>query len=128
MKKGMVYVEAIISSLIAMILIVSISKLIFTASKILKDTREKGRAIDIVRGVGSLYKANKTIILEDEGIVVNDVSDIYAYIDKGVRPSIYGDFTLYAKNSFEEGIEIIKIKIISNESRFKDISVVVTKL
>lgn len=127
MKKGMVYVEAIVSSLIAVILIVSVSKLIFTSSKILKDTREKGRAIDIIRGVGSLYKANKTVIINEEGIIINSVSDIYAYVENGIRPSGEGDFTLYTENSFEEGIEIIKIKLLSNENRFKDIFMVVAK-
>lgn len=127
MKKGMVYIEAIVASLIAVILIVAVSKLIFTASKILKDTRDKGKALDIVRGVGSLYKANKMIAIDNKGMEINDVSDIYAYVENGIKPMEEGRFILYTENSFEEGLELIKIKISSNENRFNDIFMVVAK-
>ncbi|MEG0641724.1 MAG: hypothetical protein RR515_03915 [Clostridium sp.] len=127
MKQGMVYVESLMVSLITIILIVSISKLVFTASKIVEGTKDKGRAFDIVRSVSSLYKANKSIITNERGIGVSNSADIYEFIENGITKNQDADFTVYTINSFEEGIKILKIKIVSNNQGFKDISMVVTK-
>ncbi|KMT21331.1 hypothetical protein [Clostridium cylindrosporum] len=126
MKKGMVYIEALVSSVITIVLIVSVSKLSLTGVKILENTREKGKALDIVRGVSSLYRADKLIAL-DSGINIGKISDLYCFIENGERTKGEKDFILYTENVYKEGIQMIKIKIVSSENKFKDISMVVAK-
>lgn len=121
MRKGIVYIEALMASIISIILIFSVSRLIFVSSEILKSNREKGRALDIVRGVGELYKGNKFIPNGIKKITLNNIDELFLNTKENK------DFTLYVENSYEENLDIIKIKIISNGKRFEDVNLVVAK-
>lgn len=126
MKKGIAYIEGLLITVISIIFITSISKLIFTGVNIIKSAKEKGKALDIVRDVNSLYKNNRAIDTGVYGIEINTIGDFYSYLEKGNKP-LNGDFTLYTVNSFEENIDLLSIKLVSNENKFEDIKVIVTK-
>lgn len=127
MKKGFVYIEAIVASLITIILIFSISRLTFQSTKIVQSGKEKGVALDIVRSATSLYKIDKLNVMNYEEINLSSTSDIYTYVENGERKGEGEDFTLLLESVVEEGIPIMKIKVVSNNERFNDLYMVVTK-
>lgn len=120
-KQGIVYIEALIASVIAIVLIVSVSKLIFVSSEILKSNREKGYALDIIRGVGELYKSDKLHLNGAQSINLNNIDDIYNSSNEEK------DFTLHIESTIEEELELLKMKLASNNKRFEEISMVVAK-
>lgn len=127
MKKGFVYVEALVASLITVILIFSISRLTFQSTKIVQSGKEKGIALDIVRSTASLYKINKLEEINSEQINLSSTSDIYNYIENRERKGEGEVFTMHLESAIEEGIPIMKIKVVSNNKMFDDLYMVVTK-
>lgn len=121
MKKGIVYIEALMASIISLILIFSVSRLIFVSSEILKSNREKGRALDILRGVGELYKGDRFVPNGLEKINLDNLEELFSY------PNENKAFTLYVESLHEEKLDIIKMRLISNEKRFEDVHMVVAK-
>ena len=127
MKKGMVYVEAIVSTVVVIILIASISKIIVESHKNLNSIKLNSLAFDIAKNVGEIYKRGNLELDIKEGIELDSFLDFENYIKNKVAPYVEGKFTLYTEIIYIDSIEAIKIKVKSNERVFNDINLVVAK-
>ena len=127
MKKGMVYVEAIVSIVVVIILIASISKIIVESHKNLNSIKLNSLAFDIAKNVGEVYKSGNLELDIKEGIELDSFLDFENYIKNKVAPYTEGKFTLYTEIIYIDSIEAIKIKVKSKEKAFNDINLVVAK-
>ncbi len=127
MKKGMVYVESIVSSVVVIILTASITKIIVDSNRNLNSVKLNSLAFDIVKNVGEIYKKEDLNLDIKEGIELDSFLDFENYIKNNVPSYTSGRFTLYTEIIFIDNIEAIKIKIKSNERSFNDINLVVAK-
>lgn len=127
MKKGMVYVESIVSSVVVIILTASITKIIVDSNRNLNAVKLNSLAFDIVKNVGEIYKKEDLNLDIKEGIELDSFLDFENYIKNNVPSYTSGRFTLYTEIIFIDNIEAIKIKIKSNERSFNDINLVVAK-
>ena len=127
MKKGMVYVESIVSSVVVIILTASITKIIVDSNRNLNSVKLNSLAFDIVKNVGEIYKKEDLNLDIKEGIELDSFLDFENYLKNNVPSYTSGRFTLYTEIIFIDNIEAIKIKIKSNERSFNDINLVVAK-
>lgn len=126
MKKGFIYVEALVASIITIIMIVSISKLVMSSKSNIEYSSEYTKGSNIVRSVSSIYRDGYDILMDNNGIYVNVPDDVYNYVLKGIKLT-EGNYKIYCNNGFEEGIKHLKISLSFVESDIDTINEVVAK-
>ncbi|MEF9933802.1 MAG: hypothetical protein RSA01_11040 [Clostridium sp.] len=126
MKKGYVYIEALVACIITAIMVVSVSKIIGDAKENINYSNEYIRGSSIVKSLGSIYRDGHDVLIDGNGIIVSSPDDVYNFVVNGVKKQ-EGEYILYCRNGFEEGIKHIKISLVFKGNKYEKINEVVAR-
>ncbi|MEF9952615.1 MAG: hypothetical protein RR838_08465 [Clostridium sp.] len=126
MKKGYIYIESLVAGFVTAIMVISISKIFIASNSDIEVANEFSKGANIVRSISSIYRDGNDILIGENGLYVSTSDEVYNYVLKGVKPKD-GEYILYCRNAYEEGIKHLKVSLVFKDGRNKTINEVIGK-